>query len=164
MRQRRRNLGQQARGKDVGEVCNLLHMSGADCSHAAVTAQGTFRFFLPSSTLARASLAPMPSVLPRNRTSSIASLLFRAWMWGAMSSAVVSLRPWPSMEKTLDVDMMRRQAGHHSGSDDGQQSDGRSGVEDGGRCVVGVICSRGTMQGSAAATRECQGSPGHDML
>lgn len=48
----------------------------------------------------------MPSVLPRKRTSSTSSLSLSPWMCGAMSSAVSSLRLFPSSEKILESDMV----------------------------------------------------------
>ena len=65
----------------------------------------TFSVFLPSRILASASLAPMPSVLPSSRISSTALLLRSSAMCGSTSSAVVSLRPLPSSEKTAGPDM-----------------------------------------------------------
>ena len=48
----------------------------------------------------------MPSVLPRNLTSSTASFSFNALICGSISSAVVSFRPLPSRENSLSVDIV----------------------------------------------------------
>jgi hypothetical protein len=66
----------------------------------------TLRLFLVSRTFAKASQASMPSVLPKNLTSSTASFSFNALICGSMSSAVVSFRPLPSRENSLSVDIV----------------------------------------------------------
>jgi hypothetical protein len=65
--------------------------------------KNTFKLFLVSRTFASASQASIPSVLPKNLTSSTSLFSFRAWIWGSISSAVVSFRPLPSSEKSLDM-------------------------------------------------------------
>lgn len=66
----------------------------------------TCNFFLVSRTLASASLAPMPRVFPRKRTSSTSSFSFSPLICGSMSSAVSSFRLLPSSEKILESDMV----------------------------------------------------------
>lgn len=61
-----------------------------------------WRFFFVLSTSARASHAPIPSVLPRRRTSSTSALSLRALRWGSISAAVSSFRLLPSSEKILE--------------------------------------------------------------
>jgi hypothetical protein len=109
--QRGRDLGEEARREDVGEVGGLgprasVIVGGGWQIAMKERLRRTLRLFLVSRTLARASLASTPSVLPRNLTSSTCSLSIRALMCGSMSSAVVSLRPLPSREKILEEDMM----------------------------------------------------------
>jgi hypothetical protein len=97
------DLREETAGEDVGEVCDLVVCQSCCCGLEWWKYNHTFKLFLVSRTFARASQASIPSVLPKNLTSSTSLFSFRAWIWGSMSSAVVSFRPLPSSEKSLDM-------------------------------------------------------------
>jgi hypothetical protein len=66
----------------------------------------TCSFFLPFSTSASASDAPIPSVFPNSLISSTSSFSLRSLICASMSSAVVSLRALPSRDQILFPDML----------------------------------------------------------
>jgi hypothetical protein len=106
----RRNLGKEAAGVDVGEVGFLP--GGRMSASAVAGGQGkrrprgtralTLSVFFSERTWPSLWHAPMPSVLPRNLTSSTSVDEISGPMWASRSSAESSFRLWLASEKSLE--------------------------------------------------------------
>jgi hypothetical protein len=105
------DLIQKAAGEYISEIGNLEleYVRGLACLSYRCQNRLTWRVFFASRTLASASQASTPSVLPSSRISSTSCMVLRSMMWGSKSAAVSSFRPLPSKEKILvDVAMVAK--------------------------------------------------------